>query len=138
MALTLRELKSRLSPEQLQAAELIAANEFAGKQRKKQEEIAQEIGVTSRTLRNWRQNNDFVRYTSVISERELDNVRPAVDAALFKSAMNGSVNAMKLYYQVTGNLVNRSEIATVDASERKQLTDEELRKGIDELNDMLQ
>ncbi|USK69888.1 phBC6A51 family helix-turn-helix protein [Peribacillus asahii] len=70
--ITLSELKARLSADQLRAAELLVANDYAGKAKKSYQEISDELGMSVRTLYNWRQEPDFIRYCAWISETKLD------------------------------------------------------------------
>ncbi|USK84778.1 phBC6A51 family helix-turn-helix protein [Peribacillus asahii] len=142
--ITLSELKGRLSAEQLQAAELLVSNDYAGKAKKSYEDIADELGMSVRTLYNWRQEPDFIRYCAWISETKLDAFRATADAQLIKLiegvSNNGlaSIKALELFYKLNGRLIDRREVVQTEESSRtKRISDDELQRGLDELNDML-
>jgi len=142
--ITLTELKARLSAEQLQAAELLVSNDYAGKAKKSYEEISDELGMSVRTLYNWRQEPDFIRYCAWISETKLDAFRATADAQLIKliegTSNNGlaSIKALELFYKLNGRLIDRREVVqTEEGRGAKRISDDELQRGLDELNDML-
>jgi len=142
--ITLSELKARLSADQLKAAELLVSNDYAGKAKKSYESLADELGMSVRTLYNWRQEPDFIRYCAWISETKLDAFRATADAQLIKliegSSNNGlaSIKALELFYKLNGRLIDRREVVQTEESSRtKRISDDELQRGLDELNDML-
>jgi transcriptional regulator with XRE-family HTH domain len=142
---TLNDLKEHLTPQQQMAAHLLVANEFAGKEKKSQEELAEEIGVSRQTLHNWRTDNaDFIRYQSALTDMKLDSYRSLVDARLMTLIERGpsnngipSIKAIELYYKLSGRLVERKEISTNSEQEGRRLTQEEIAKGLEELNESL-
>ena len=144
-AVTITELKRRLKPNQLAAAELIVANEFAEKgARRSYEEIAEEVGITARSLYEWRKNPDFIHYSAAISDSHLDSYRALADAQLIKlisgTSNNGlaSIKALELFYKLNGKLVEKREVVTHDTASAPRISGEELRKGIDQLTEMIQ
>lgn len=142
---TLQELKSRLTATQIKAAHLLVANSFASKEEKKTlEEIAHECGITRQQLWRWRYDNrDFIKYVEALSDMRLAAYRDLADAQLIKLIQgvsnNGipSIKGLELYYKLTGRLVDRKQIEVDDVSNRPRLTAEEVAKGLDELNAML-
>jgi transcriptional regulator with XRE-family HTH domain len=142
---TLDELRDRLTPQQQMAANMYVANEFAGKEKKTQDELAEEIGITRQGLHKWRTENlDFIRYQSALTEFKLESYRTLVDAKLISLIEKGpsnngipSIKAIELFYKLNGRLVDRSEVVTVASEATPRLTREEVTKGLDELNDML-
>ncbi|SKA88777.1 phBC6A51 family helix-turn-helix protein [Sporosarcina newyorkensis] len=141
---TLAELKRRLKPKQLLAAELLVANEFETKEsRRTYEAIAEEVGITARCLYEWRQDPDFIRYSAAVSDTRLDSYRALADAQLIKlisgTSNNGlaSVRGLELFYKLNGKLVEKREVVTHDKAAGQRLNDDDLRKGIEELNEML-
>jgi transcriptional regulator with XRE-family HTH domain len=142
---TLDELRDRLTPQQQMAANMYVANEFAGKEKKTQDELAEEIGMTRQGLHKWRTENlDFIRYQSALTEFKLESYRTLVDAKLISLIEKGpsnngipSIKAIELFYKLNGRLVDRSEVVTVASEATPRLTREEVTKGLDELNDML-
>jgi hypothetical protein len=145
---TLKELQENLTPQQQMAAHLLIANEFAGKEKRSQEELSEEIGVSRMTLHNWKTENiDFIRYTAALTDMKLDSYRSLVDARLMTLIEKGpsnngipSIKAIELYYKLSGRLVERKEVTqfTELQTERpRRLSDEEVAKGLEELNDLL-
>jgi hypothetical protein len=143
---TLNDLKERLTSQQQMAVHLLVANEFAGKDKKTQDELAEEIGISRQWLHNWRtENMDFIRYQTALTDVKLESYRTLVDAKLMhlieKGASNNGIppiKALELYYKLSGRLVERSEVVTAVSSDNKpRLTREELTQGLDELNGML-
>ena len=142
--ITLSELRARLSADQLKAAELLVANDYAGKAKKSYEDIADELGMSVRTLYNWRQEPSFIRYCAWISETKLDAFRATADAQLIKliegTSNNGlaSIKALELFYKLNGRLIDRREVVQTEESRgAKRISDDELQRGLNELNDML-
>lgn len=119
--LTLDQLKAKLTPAKQKAAELILEREYAAKGEKATfEDIAEEVGVTERTLYEWRKDAYFIQYLAVISDQKLDNYRGLADAQLIKliqgTSNNGlaSIKALELYYKLAGKLVERRETINTD------------------------
>lgn len=143
--ITFEDLKLRLTPAQRKAAELIVANDFAPKGEKKNlDEIAEEVGVDRRTLYNWRQNPDFTRYMSAISDGELANYRSLADSQLIKlikgTSNNGlpAIKALELFYKLEGRLVDKSVVMTNEDSRNPRLTQEEINNELDKLDKLSQ
>lgn len=138
--ITFEELKTKLTSEQRKAAELITANDFSGKKDKKTfEEIAEEVGISSRQLYTWRQNPNFTQYMSAISDRELENYRSLADSQLIKliqgTSNNGlpSIKALELFYKLEGRLVDKSVVMTSNDSNSK-MSQEDISKELDKLD----
>jgi hypothetical protein len=138
MSQSIEELKSRLTPQQVAIAYRLVANEFAGKDKKTQDEIAAEFGMSRQAL--WRlrtQNPDFIKLQGLISDMTLESELAFAQAMLMKAIGNGSIKALDLYFRMTGRLINRSEVVRRNESDRQPLTEEEIREKLQELNDML-
>ena len=142
---TLQELRSRLTDTQVKAAYLLVQNSFANRDEKKTlEEIAHECGISRMELYRWRYNNaDFIKFVEALSDMRLAAYRDMADAQLIKliqgTSNNGipSIKALELYYKLSGRLVDRKQIEVDDVANRPRLTAEEVAKGLDELNAML-
>lgn len=140
--MSMDDLKDALTTQQVMAAHLLVANEFAGKEKKTQDELAEEIGVSRQTLHKWRHDNaDFVRYQSALTDVKLDSYRSLVDARLMSLIERGpsnngipSIKAIELYYKLSGRLVERKEITTNSQTDKPRMTQEEIAKGLEELN----
>lgn len=137
---TFEELKLLLTPAQRKAAELIVANDFAPKGEKKNlDDIAEEVGVDRRTLYNWRQNSDFTRYMSAISDNKLDNHRSLADSQLIKliegTSNNGiaSIKALELFYKLSGRLEDKRTVTINEENRKPTMTREEVSKGLADL-----
>lgn len=140
--ITFEELKTRLKPAQRLAAELLVTNEFAKKGEKKTfEQIAKEVGITDRQLYNWRQDPDFLRYYSAISDTKLDNFRALADSQLVKLiegafTNNGtpSIKALELYYKLSGRLQERKHVTFENESRKPTMTRDEISEQLKELD----
>lgn len=142
---TFEELKTRLTPAQRKAAELIVNNDFAGKADKKTlEEIAEEVGISQRYLYTWRQDPDFTRYMSAISDGELANYRSLADSQLIKlikgTSNNGlpAIKALELFYKLEGRLVDRSVVMSNEISRKPSMSQEDISKELDKLDKLIQ
>jgi AcrR family transcriptional regulator len=62
-------------------------------------QIAEEVGVSERTLYRWREKEDFVSLVEELSDRIMKTFISEVDKAVMKSVKNGSVKAMELAYK---------------------------------------
>ncbi|WP_019722278.1 phBC6A51 family helix-turn-helix protein [Heyndrickxia coagulans] len=143
--ITTDELKERLTPQQLQAAELLVQNEFAGKEKRTQEELAEEVGISRMQLYKWRtENTYFAEYVRRKADAKLNALSVMVDAKLV-SLIDGSqwnngipsIRAIELFYKRFGLLVDRKEITAIDGQKPKRLTKEEVERGLNELSEML-
>ncbi|MCJ7991113.1 phBC6A51 family helix-turn-helix protein [Priestia sp. OVS21] len=144
---TLKELKHNLTDQQALAAQLLVSNEFAGKERRSMDELAEEVGVTRVTLWGWKTKNvAFIKYMEALSEVSLASYKSLADAQLIKlirgdAQANGlpSVKGLELFYKLSGRLVERSEVIKAETPEKRSyISDEDVQRGLDELNDLLQ
>jgi Helix-turn-helix of insertion element transposase len=140
---TFDDLKQGLTDQQLKAAQLIVNNEFAGKEKRKYEEIAEEVGISRVQLWNWRKKDPrFIEYMSALSDVTLDGYRAVADAQLMKliegTSNNGlaSIKALELYYKLSGRLVNRQEVITTP-DQPKRLSKEEIAEDLQRLNELM-
>ncbi|WP_340083807.1 phBC6A51 family helix-turn-helix protein [Siminovitchia sp. FSL H7-0308] len=140
MEITFDELKQRLKPGQRLAAELIVQNDFAPKGEKMTlEQIAEQVGVTDRQLYNWRQDADFTRYMSAISDNKLDNYRSLADSQLIKliqgTSNNGvaSIKALELFYKLNGRMQDKQTVVMTD-NRKPTYSRDEISRGLAELN----
>lgn len=144
MTMTIEELKDRLTPQQQKAVDLLIENEFAGKEKRTQEDIAEEIGISRMQLYKWRvENPDFAEYYRRKADAKLNAMSVMVDARLM-SLIDGSmwnngipsVKAIELFYRRFGLLVDRKEITNVDKP-KSELSQSEIAEGLDKLSAML-
>lgn len=104
-----------LKEEQLKAIDLLAKGD---EKPKTMVEIAKKVGVTARTLRNWRNDPEFKR---ALAERA-DEI---VDSTLYARAASGDIRAIKEYNR-RFNRVDDEKDDPMDAL--MDATPDELRK----------
>jgi hypothetical protein len=73
-----------------------------------------EVGVTRKTLWEWEQNPEFIKYKNAQLEKYTDAQLDEVWKAHFRAIKTGSVEAIKLYHQLKGNFIekNKTELST--------------------------
>lgn len=132
-----KKLEARLDGRQIRAALLCVEREFAAEaDRRTFESIAQEIGVSTVTLWEWRtQNRNFIDYSNYLADDFLAGERAFVYRQLRKLIGQGSVKGIDLYFKRHGLITERQLIETKDANDVK--SNEDIAKEIDELDDLL-
>lgn len=70
------------------------------------------IGVTPEQYNGWMQNPEFKRELTERADEIMDNVYPDAQAALAKQVRNGSIPALKFYYEITGR-ANTPEMVNI-------------------------
>lgn len=76
------------------------------------EALADEIGVTSRTLRNWKNKPGFEDAKNALAWKYLQGDLPEVLAAVARTAQRGNVPAQRLYFELTGILSDSGKSGT--------------------------
>jgi hypothetical protein len=102
------------------------------------EQIADEIGVSYKTIWSWRtQNRNFIAYKNEISDDFLSDKRSRVYGQLLKliEGEQPSVKAIDLFMRRFGLLTEKQIIATEDASGSR--SNDDLAKELEELDDLL-
>jgi hypothetical protein len=135
----IRELEAKLTPQQQKAALLLVENDLRDNGVKRtQEDIADEVGVTYKTLWSWRkQNRNFIDYKNEIADDFLAEYRSGVYGQLMK-LINGSqpsVKAIDLYLKRFGLLTEKQVTVTEDGNGNR--SNEDLAKELEELDDLL-
>jgi hypothetical protein len=97
---------AKLSENQLKALQTLTDPENVGLSWKKKAEL---IGVTPRTLQEWRKDNAFLKAMKDGYKAELDSHRGEIDKQLIKLCKAGDLKAMKLYYELTGAVFEGQE-----------------------------
>jgi hypothetical protein len=87
------------------------ATPSAMRERHTHAEIAEEIGVTERTLYRWKDLPGLTREVSRLSREMLSDELPEIYGALVRSAKSGSFQHIKLALEVSGEHVDKQEIA---------------------------
>src|SRR5690625_2265444 len=141
MAKTRRDqLAEQLTLAQQKAVYLLLDNEtLPTKERRTQEEIANEIGVDRATLFRWRkQNQAFIEFRKEVAKDYLGDAVGIFADALITSmkGTNGapSQKALDLYAKMMGFITNDHKIDITNGSAR---TDEELAKELAEIDTLL-
>lgn len=135
----IKELESKLSPQQQKAAFLLVENDLRDNSEKRtQEDIAEEVGVSYKTVWSWRKTNrNFIDYKNEIADDFLSEYRSGVYGQLMK-LINGSqpsVKAIDLYLKRFGLLTEKQVTVTEDASGSR--SNEDLAKELEDLDDLL-
>lgn len=135
----LKELESKLTAQQQKAAFLLVENDLRSNDEKRtQEEIAEEVGVTYKTIWEWRKKNrNFIDYKNEIADDFLAEYRSGVYGQLMK-LINGSqpsVKAIDLYLKRFGLLTEKQVNVTEDNSGSR--SNDDLAKELEELDDLL-
>lgn len=133
--------ESQLTAQQRKAAYLLVENELrenTDAAKLDLQDIAQEIGVTAKTLWEWRtKNRNFIAYKNEIADDFLADKRDRVYAQLLK-LINGSqpsVKAIDLFMRRFGLLTDKQVTETIDPS--TQRSEDEIRKQLGDLDDLL-
>lgn len=135
----IKELEARLTPQQIKAAFLLVENDLRDNGEKRtQEDIAEEVGVTYKTVWSWRKSNrNFIDYKNEIADDFLAEYRSGVYGQLMR-LINGSqpsVKAIDLYLKRFGLLTEKQVTVTEDAGGSR--SNEDLAKELAELDDLL-
>lgn len=133
-------LASKLEARQQKAAYLLVENEMLPtKNKRSQEAIAEEIGVTYKTIWEWRtKNTAFISYKNALGDQFFSEYRTFANSQLIK-AMEGdtpNVKAIELFFKHQGLLTDKTQIETIN-SDGNTKTAEELSKEADDLLRML-
>jgi hypothetical protein len=139
MSRRLKTLEAKLDARKQKAAYLLVENELmeAGEKRT-QEEIAEEIGVTSKTIWSWKTTDPvFIEYKNAIADDFLSEKRAFVYAQLLKtiSGPQPSIKGIDVFMRRFGLLTEKQIIATEDASGTR--SNDDLAKELEELDDLL-
>jgi hypothetical protein len=137
----LKMLEAKLTEQQKKAALMLVENDLKSNKDETKltyEQIADEIGVTYKTVWSWRtRNRDFIAYKNEISDDFLSDKRSKVYGQLMKliEGEQPSVKAISLYLQRYGLLTQKTQVETVDSSNAR--TNEDLKQELAELDDLL-
>lgn len=140
MSKRMKELESKLDARQRKAAYLLVENELRETGEKRfYEDIAAEIGVTYKTIWDWRtRNRNFIAYKNEIADDFLADKRDQVYSQLMKLILSPqpSVKAIDLFMRRHGMLTDRQITQTENANEGRSTDD--LQKELAELDDLLE
>lgn len=137
----LKELEAKLTEQQKKAAFMLVENDIKPNKDETKltyEQIAEEIGVTYKTLWEWRKKNrNFIAYKNEISDDFLSERRARVYGQLMKliDAEQPSVKAIDLWMRRFGLLTEKSVVENIDGN--TQRSDDDIKRQLSELDDLL-
>jgi DNA-binding CsgD family transcriptional regulator len=144
MSKEIKRLESRLTAEQITAAQLLAVNKFLprppkdatdeeiaalkadGNVRLQLGEIAQKLGVSERTLYNWRNSNeDFTKYVNLLATNVFMSHLPDIMEKHLDMTLKGqgSMKGIELFYKFGGLLIDKQEVKTEEVGAGESLDD---------------
>ncbi|ATO12184.1 phBC6A51 family helix-turn-helix protein [Bacillus velezensis] len=136
----MKELEAKLTLQQRKAAQVVASNEVTPEDgnKRSQDSLAEEIGVSRMTLYRWRfQNPIFIEYMNLLADDMLSGHRSEVYGQLLKliKGPQPSVKAIDLFMRRHGLLTDR-QITTAEADGGAR-SNEDIEKELEELADII-
>jgi hypothetical protein len=137
----LKALEAKLTEQQKKAAYMLVENDLKSNKdplKLTYEQIADEIGVSYKTIWSWRtQNRNFIAYKNEISDDFLSDKRSKVYGQLMKliDGEQPSVKAISLYLQRYGLLTQKTQVETIDTGGSR--SNDDLASELAELDDLL-
>lgn len=124
--------ESKFKPKQREAALALVEYEFTPKgARKTKQEIADELGITRKTLHNWdTQDDNFINYKNYLASDFMDSHMAFVYSKLIQSIDKGSVRGIELYMKRIGDLTDKTEVTFEQTGDNK--TFDERRAELEE------
>jgi predicted transcriptional regulator len=112
--------ESKFLPKQREAAIALVEYEFTPKSsRKTKEEIAEEVGVSRKTLHNWdTRDSNFINYKNYLASEFMDSHLALVYKKLIESIERGSVKGIEVYLKRIGDLDTHTEV-TINNGDNK-------------------
>jgi DNA-binding MurR/RpiR family transcriptional regulator len=125
-------VKTSLNEKQRQAAQIFATNDI---HKKTVEQIAEEVGVSTRTLYRWKQDPEFIQYQNMVAEIAMEDIIAEAYAKLKVLMREGKsektqLEDLKLILQNRGKLVEK-EVHIHDQNDKE--TQEERERRIIEM-----
>jgi DNA-binding XRE family transcriptional regulator len=139
MSIRLKALEAKLDARKRNAAYLLVENELRETGDKRtQEDIASEIGVSSKTVWEWKTKDQvFIEYKNALADDFLSEKRAYVYGQLMKliGGSQPSVKALDLYLRRFGLLTEKSVVETVDTNQVR--SEDAIKQQLAELEDLL-
>jgi transcriptional regulator with XRE-family HTH domain len=130
---------SRFSQQQIEAAKLLAEpyEDDGTFKRLTYAEIAERVGVTDRTLRNWRQDDAFIQLVNDLADKAMDDFLPRLYRSLkYRIEVDMSDKAIETALKRMGKLKDTSEVTATIKDEREDKAIESeieaLRRALEE------
>lgn len=110
--------EAKFLPKQREAALMLVEYEFTPRNaRKTQDQIAEELGITRKTLYNWNTTDaNFIAYKNALAAEFMDSHLALVYKKLIEAIERGSVRGMELYLKRIGDLDTSTEVTIKDES----------------------
>ncbi len=139
-----KELEAKLDVRKRRAALLLVERELTDeKDRMTMDEIGAEVGVTRKTIHEWRtQNKTFIEYVNLLADDFLESKQSVVYRRLMqlidpKSENSApSVKAIDLYLRRFGKLTERQVIENRDGGADSRDNDD-ISRDLEELDELL-
>lgn len=124
--------ETKFKPKQREAAIEMIEYEFAPKgERKTLQQIADNLGITRKTLHNWNTKDaNFIAYKNHLAGQMADTNLAFVYKKLMDSVGNGSVRAMEVFLKRIGDLDTSSELTIKQGGEGGDQTFEERKAAL--------
>ncbi|WP_226568152.1 phBC6A51 family helix-turn-helix protein [Bacillus stratosphericus] len=135
----IKQLEAQLSFEKRKAAQACALNEIMpeGGEKKTQEQLAEELGMSRMGLYRWRtQDSAFIEYMNLLADDMLSSHRSEVYGQLMKliKGSQPSVKAIDLFMKRYG-LLTEKQIVTDSTTDTQSSVD--ILKEAEDLDDLL-
>ncbi|MGN7354574.1 phBC6A51 family helix-turn-helix protein [Paenibacillus amylolyticus] len=114
-----------------------------GRKKKSMQELEEEIGIARSTLYDWKVQEHFIDYVNFLTDINLRGMQSEVNVALMRAIRGGnnglpSVKAIDLYMRRWALLSGRTIVEDrSDKITNNRKTDEEIRRDIADLNDLI-
>jgi transcriptional regulator with XRE-family HTH domain len=139
MSRRLKALEAKLDARKRLGAYLLVENELRETGEKRtQEDIAEEVGVSYKTLWEWKTKDSvFIEYKNALADDFLSEKRAYVYGQLMKliGGSQPSVKALDLYLRRFGLLTEKQITVTEDGNGSR--SNEDLAKELEDLDDLL-
>jgi len=132
-------LEAQLGPKKIEAAILLVQlqqGSDAEDAPKQMSEIAERVGVSNKTVWEWRKTMEFTEYLNILTDFVLVQQRGVVNKRLMQliDTKQPSVKAIELYMKRFGLLTERHETVTNEV--KRYETNEELQESLEKLEQM--
>jgi hypothetical protein len=135
----IKALEAKLDARKQKAAYLLVENELRETGEKRtQEDIAEEVGVTNKTLWGWRTKDPvFIEYKNAIADDFLSEKRAFVYGQMMKliGGSQPSVKGIDLFLRRFGLLTEKQVMITEDSGSNR--SNEDIAKELEELDELL-
>ena len=134
-------LEAELGPKKVEAAILLVQYQQGYKSEnapKSLAEVAERVGVSNKTVWEWRKTVEFAEYLNILTDFVLLQQRPVVNKRLMQliDTNQPSVKAIELYMKRFGLLTERHETVTDERKHGHGETNEELEASLKKFQEL--